>query len=110
MPSAFAHASSIAFEPVAAVVEHSLHRKVVVSRRGFDAIEFEVCAEQVVRQPRHGGTTDAVSAMAFGDTHVEQRAADVEVAEIECPDQTDVRVAGSSRPHSRDPSCADDDL
>jgi len=46
------------------VVEHSLHRKVVVSRRGFDAIEFEVCAEQVVRQPRHGGTTDARNSMA----------------------------------------------
>ena len=43
----------------------------------------------MVRQPRHGRTADTAATMLCCDAQVEQRAADVEIIEIERTDQTD---------------------
>ena len=90
----FDHAT---FEPVSAPVEHCLHCRVVVPGGGFDSVQFGVDGEQVCRDPVHGLTTYAVTAVLRDDAQVEQRAAGVEVIKVEDAYQSDrFAVAGVS--------------
>ncbi len=97
-----------ALQPVSAMGKYRLHRQVVVSGCGLDPVERGIGPEQVIGEPAHGLATKAAASVALGDPEVEQRAAHVDVVDVQDADHPDGFVA-LAHPERHDVICGHHD-